>query len=231
MPRELRQRSSRINYAELLRFEDEDEPGPLRPPPAFEDDGDSGSDFAPEAAVEGDEDAEADDDDGLSDAGVADDFHSASGRALSVSSVRAAKSTKVSARRSVTLAPGISVNRQAMSSQIPSLHHRHRAVPLYNRHGSVERLTQPPCLFTQPELQLTKAWSFNATVSGRVNKAWGYNVGPGPLWELLEDRAWFKEADLDGESEPARRPRVHQNVKIIGRTRLLSLEYIEFQCI
>ncbi|KAG6882978.1 hypothetical protein C0993_008426 [Termitomyces sp. T159_Od127] len=57
----------------------------------------------------------------------------------------------------------------------------------------------------------------NARVSDRVNKSWGYNVGPGPIWELVEDRGWYKEAmknTLDMDSDGNRRPKVYKNILV-----------------
>ena len=225
MPRELRKRTARLNYAELLRFEDEDDAGPSHEVQRFDEEADSGSDFAPEVVEGNDEDAEAEDDDGLSDVDFGDEAQSPE-RERSAPSVRAARSTKAAPRRSVTLAPSISVGRQAMGSHIPSLHHRHRAIPIYNRRGSVERLSEEPGLFAEPQIVPTRAWGSNDIVTGRVNKAWGYNVGRGPLWELIEDRGWFKESKgFDDESESGRRPKVHQTTQVVTNLEVLSRKY------
>ncbi|KAG5644404.1 hypothetical protein DXG03_008571 [Asterophora parasitica] len=54
-------------------------------------------------------------------------------------------------------------------------------------------------------------------VTDRVNKSWGYNVGAGPLWEMVEDRGWYKEAvedvpDMDRDAN--RRPKVYKNIRV-----------------
>lgn len=228
MPRELRQRTSRPNYAALFRYEDEDGAGPSNAVPTFDEEMDSGSDFTPEAVDEQEQDAEAEDDDedGVSEIHSIRSLQYPSDREESVLSLRAAKSTRKVGKRSVTLAPGISLNRQTASNIIPSLHHRHRAVPIHQRHGKVERLKSAPRLFSQPEIVPTKGWSSDDTVSGRVNKAWGYNVGPGPIWEILEDRAWFKESgETEQENEGVRRPKVHQSARLVGDLEVISYEY------
>jgi len=107
----------------------------------------------------------------------------------------------------------------------PSVHHRHRAVPLYSRTGRVERLTAAPNLFGPPSLSPTNGCTESTKVSDRVNKAWGYNVGPGPLWDLSEDRGWYKEAistGSDAESDGKRRPRVYTSVRVRSGWQILS---------
>ena len=65
MPRELRKRASRVNYAELAQMDDEDdaEAGPSQATPTFDEEEDSGSDFTPEVAANDGGDIEADVDD------------------------------------------------------------------------------------------------------------------------------------------------------------------------
>ena len=97
---------------------------------------------------------------------------------------------------------------------VPNIHHRHRAIPLYNKRGPVERLVRKPSgLSPSNELTLTNAWGSSKTVLSRVGKAWGNNVGPGPLWELIEDRAWYGESNEEAE-EKTRRPRVYTDLHI-----------------
>ena len=113
----------------------------------------------------------------------------------------------------------------------PSVHHRHRAVPLYSREGRTERLTLRPSLFEPPSLTLTTSFTERPKVSERVNKAWGYNVGYGPLWDLAEDRGWYKEAITTGnnvDTEAKRRPRVYPDVRVQDAWEIMSLEYVPF---
>ena len=113
----------------------------------------------------------------------------------------------------------------------PSVHHRHRAVPLYSRGGRTERLTVQPSLFEPPSLTLTTSFTESSKVSERVNKAWGFNVGHGPLWDLAEDRGWYKEAITTGnnnDAEAKRRPRVYPDTCIQEGWQLLSSEYVPF---
>ena len=111
----------------------------------------------------------------------------------------------------------------------PSVHHRHRAVPLYPRVGRTERLTARPSLFEPPSLTLTTSCTERPKVCERVNKAWGFNVGYGPLWDLAEDRGWYKEAITTGTNpgtEAERRPQVYPDIRVQDGWKVMSLEYV-----
>jgi transcription factor C subunit 6 len=113
----------------------------------------------------------------------------------------------------------------------PSVQHRHRAVPLYSREGRTERLTVRPSLFEPSSLTLTTSFTERPKVSERVNKAWGFNVGYGPLWDLAEDRGWYKEAITTGnntDTEAKRRPRVYPDLRVPDGWEIMSLEYVFF---
>ncbi|GJE90687.1 hypothetical protein PsYK624_068310 [Phanerochaete sordida] len=226
MPRQLRQRTSRPNYAALLRFDDEDdEGGPSNMAPPIDDDAESGSDFTP--APEGDKpeeesaddeldaDADADDDEKMSVVPASEDEGSI------IASQPVSKIQKKAPKKRVSLAPGISVRQQSTAnSTLPNTHHRHRALPLYHRAegARAERLASAPSPFTVPPVIATTAYS-EQPAEPRVPKAWSYNVGPGPLWDLMEDRGFFKEAPFDeDERESVRRPRVHERIKIKHET-------------
>ncbi|KAG2106769.1 uncharacterized protein F5147DRAFT_699964 [Suillus discolor] len=106
----------------------------------------------------------------------------------------------------------------------PSVHHRHKAMPVFLRKEKVERLDAPPTLFNPPTIVSTNSMTSEQFLTDRISRAWGYNVGPGPVWDIMEDRSCFKEA-LEGEQNPInesfRRPRVHQDVEVKpGWTRL-----------
>ncbi|EGN95834.1 hypothetical protein SERLA73DRAFT_13040, partial [Serpula lacrymans var. lacrymans S7.3] len=110
----------------------------------------------------------------------------------------------------------------------PSIHHRHRAVPVYFPNTKVERLESLPPLFGPTKIVATNNFTSNTTVTERLSKAWGYNVGAGPLWDLMEDRSSFKEAaDVEGEtqSERNRRPRVYQHVCVKEGWEILDSEF------
>jgi transcription factor C subunit 6 len=119
-----------------------------------------------------------------------------------------------------------SSKRSPYSLPAPVVHHRHRAASLFSRPGRVERLTERPNLFSSCSLTLTNSFT---TIPDRVTKSWGFNFGPGPLWDLVEDRGWFKEAEVEGkdvDSEAKRRPRVYQDICVREGWQLLTEKYV-----
>ena len=243
MTRQLRARASRPNYASLagLGFED-DAAGPSQ---AVESDA-SGSEFELDAAQEEEVDDDAAEDMTLEDADGEDDDVAESASAAprrrrtastrepslayeeSVSAAPRRKNaqSKASAKRSIVLAPGLAHPSNRQTHALPNLHHRHRPMGVYKRQNKTERLAKPPVLFQPAQTVATNAWASSTIVTDRVNKSWGYNVGPGPLWELLEDRTWFKEAYKSTKfSEKELRPRVHERVTI-KLCQPLSTQYV-----
>ncbi|KAH9900932.1 hypothetical protein C8Q73DRAFT_676309 [Cubamyces lactineus] len=235
MTRQLRTRASRPNYAALMGMpEDENGAGPSQAPHENDNDDDSGSDFAPDAAADpAEEDVEMDlDDDPPSPAAAKKrkhgsrsgastrensvlDYGSASVVSSRAKKVTSAAGAKTTPRRAVTAIPGLAMSTSKPAHAAPNLHHRHRSVGVYKKEGKVERLAGPPALFEPEATVLTNAWAASEVVSTRVNKSWGYNVGPGPLWELVEDRGWFKETgSTNRTSERELRPRVHGGVAL-----------------
>ncbi|GBE81838.1 hypothetical protein SCP_0402120 [Sparassis crispa] len=219
MTRQLRSRASRLNYATLFQYEDGDGAGPSNP---FVDEADSGSDFAPEAneAQEGEGDAMAEDveeqEQELKLVSDSDHERSVIGPA-GTSGGHSAPAAKP--RKTVSLPPGLSrtaTRQQYALPALPGVHHRHRAVALYRRDSPVERLAKAPMPFAPDTTVLTKSSTADSVVAERVGKSWGFNVGPGPLWELMEDRGWFKE-EIKGDGEEKelnRRPRVYESIKV-----------------
>ena len=113
---------------------------------------------------------------------------------------------------------------------MPSVHHRHRAIPIFFRQGRAERLEARPTLFGPPKIMSTNCFTHNTIIMDRLTKAWGFNVGSGPVWDLLEDRAWYKES-IDGvgvqeEKEANRRPRVYVDVLMTLGWEILSSECV-----
>ncbi|KAI0929118.1 hypothetical protein AcW1_006148 [Taiwanofungus camphoratus] len=229
MTRKLRTRASRPNYAALFVYDDVDGDGagPSNARQDALDEEDSGSDFAPDQAAEerpeDDEDQDedmdqdiGDEDEGATDIGERRDFEredSALGLTKGLGRKDAVTTNK---KKAVSLVPELSYPSNRQMYALPSMHHRHRAIPIHCREGLVERLLQCPKPFEEEFAVPTNSWSSNTSVTAKVNKSWGYNVGPGPLWELLEDRSWYKEA-LDGageEKEMCRRPRVHESITV-----------------
>ncbi|KAH8106919.1 hypothetical protein BXZ70DRAFT_915612 [Cristinia sonorae] len=224
----LRKRTSRPNYAALADIEgleDEDEPSAAEPfnitGPQEEDDA-SGSDFAPDQP-DGDEDAEGEDEieevpDDVENGDAFEDMPSDNDEFPEVGTPDNARVMRASKKRKKPIPKGVT---------IPNVHHRHRAIPIFHREDQIERLGKRPRLFGEPEIVPTNSWSFNDGITNnRVSKALGFNVGPGPLWELLEDRAWFKESfdHIDQMDEAYRRPRVHEDVQIPIGWEILSGE-------
>ncbi|KAI0050874.1 hypothetical protein FA95DRAFT_1587504 [Auriscalpium vulgare] len=231
-PRELRPRTARPSYTAVYQDEgDNQEAGPSRPRPALDDEGSNGSDFAPAQA-----EAEPSEDEEILDANTEPEEDVDPRRSRSVRDEDASNSLAtpptVSRRPSkakVKSTPGISrpLNRQMYTRPIPSVNHRHKAIPIFRRDAPVERLVRPPVLFGANDIASTNSYTSDAVVTDRLNKAWGYNVGPGPLWEVLEDRGWFKESeDVDGQAEREewRRPRVHRGVAMSEGWSVLSPE-------
>lgn len=244
MARQLRPRKARPSYAHMAGYTDEDGAGPSAAVPSLEDE-DSGSDFVmdeapvsptgPDDAVEfdGDDDSNMEVDDLL----LRDDdsiiFPSEpSGKGKRKAKPKSAKTVAESRKMaSLPTTPGLSrsSNRQTYVLPTPSVHHRHRAVSLFTRMGRVERLETPPILFRPAKTIPTNNFTHSASITDRVNKAWGYNVGSGPLWELLEDRSWFKEAvweEADVEVEEHRRPKVHEGVRLQSGWEILDDEHV-----
>lgn len=226
MSRQLRSRASRPDYAALFQYDDpeNEDAGPSKPP-VPQDEVDSGSDFAPEGVQ--DEAAEAEDDVMDEDADAEEDVPTQGpSRASSVVIVTKPAAPRIETPKAKPM-PGLSS--KPKNYVLPNANHRHRLIPLFDRPGPVERLIGPPSPFGTPRISSTNSWSVNQAVLERISKAWGFNVGQGGLWDLLEDRAWFKESMAsNGEEsadERARRPRVHANVRAAG------FEVIDMQCV
>ena len=94
----------------------------------------------------------------------------------------------------------------------PNVHHRHRPVPLFpgpiataasapaststsTAMLRVERLQRAPLLFAPNETTPTNAYASSTMLTRRVGKAWGAGVGLGPVWQIVEDLGWFREAE------------------------------------
>ncbi|KAF5357771.1 hypothetical protein D9756_001159 [Leucocoprinus leucothites] len=254
MTRQLRPRNSRPSYASLAGFDLDDEnsgtgarAGPVSGLPDLDDDGSSGSEFSPEkdkhAAEQMQQDAEDNEDlvqdddmegkddieDNESPMKLISDVDMTSVQVIQSASTSKGKGKATSKKGNAhpSLGTGLTrTRRQMYTLPTPSVHHRHRAVPLYRREGRVERLRQPPELFKSPSIVMTNGVDQDRVLE-RLNKAWGYNVGPGPLWEMAEDRSWFKEAKIagnGGDTEAERRPLVHRDVRVKNGWKILTKE-------
>ena len=99
----------------------------------------------------------------------------------------------------------------------PSAHHRHRAIPVFSREEMVERLDEPPMLFKEPRIVPTNSMTADQSLTNRVSKSWGFNVGAGPVWQIMEDRSCYKESislSTGSMKEALRRPTVYQNLSV-----------------
>src|SRR6267154_958439 len=104
----------------------------------------------------------------------------------------------------------------------PNIHHRHRPVPLFSGPTAtaalapastptstsavvlrVERLRHAPQLFASNETVPTNAYASSPLLTRRVGKAWGMCIGVGPVWQIVEDLGWFREAE---KSKPGAAP-------------------------
>ncbi|KAK7463100.1 hypothetical protein VKT23_007685 [Stygiomarasmius scandens] len=247
MARSLRPRSARPSYASLAGIDEDRGEGPSAGPSTKQVDDDmesSGSDFTPENEVPKKGQKEADGGEESEDISEKDQLVSSDEEVASVRVVSrkpskpkpaAAAKGKAKANTNVSAISALSTpasrastftgvfKRQMYALPTPSVHHRHRAVPLNYIPGRVERLLAPPTLFSQNKIGLTYNFTHNERITDRVSKAWGYNVGSGPLWELVEDRAWFKEAKYGAETEADRRPKAYGHVPV-QKWELLDVE-------
>ncbi|KAI0345393.1 hypothetical protein BDW22DRAFT_1354319 [Trametopsis cervina] len=227
MPRELRSRASRPNYARFLADDDQEEAGPTNIQEAADKEVESGSDFAPEDKAQHDDK----DDDAMSEDDGDHDDVSMEQEPDNFSPVTPRKGGRKSANKTPRSTAGKKSTSHGRKSLplLPSVHHRHRAFPLYYKGGEVERLDLEPGPFKPDTVVFTNAWGSGDTVLRRVAKAWGTNVGPGPLWELLEDRGWYTEhMSANGDTkEEDRRPRVYSDLKFQPDLDLLQVEEAE----
>lgn len=253
MGRQLRPRRTRTNYATLTRYgseeeNDEEVSGPSSSVVAPIEN-DSESDFSPEkgvAAAESNEDTDEDEADAqqldeMDEDELDEDKPKPKSKPTKLKPRKPSAKAKGKAKekpkpKTESVAPvgPPTAKRQTYTLPTPSVHHRHRAVPLHSRVGRVERLISCPRIYESPSTALTNGLTENTKISDRVNKSWGYNVGPGPLWDLVEDRAWFKEAIITGsdvDSEASRRPRVYTGIKLNGDLEILSIECVLFPAV
>lgn len=256
MARQLRARTSRVDYAHLAKYgntapeasDGESEASVV----AMVVDEDSGSDFAPgaknEESKEEENEGEGDSDEDMAIDEDEEDMNATEKLKKRPRVSLASRSTSVvqtqakvgkSKVKTSTFASGIQASFSSGPSlggatsrksntalSTPSLHHRHRAVPIFIRTGSVERLTARPSLFEEPKTVLTNCFTSSIKISDRVSKAWGHNIGAGPLWELVEDRGWFKESGDDLSWERNRRPLVYEDLAICSSWKTLEASYV-----
>ncbi|KAN0116627.1 hypothetical protein V8E52_005771 [Russula decolorans] len=114
----------------------------------------------------------------------------------------------------------------------PNIHHRHRPVPLFSGPTAapaltptstpavmlrVERLRHTPLLFAPNETLPTNAYASSPLLTSRVGKAWGTGIGVGPIWQIIEDLGWFREAEKL-KSGPAPEQQVSEEAAVVEPT-------------
>ena len=52
------------------------------------------------------------------------------------------------------------------------------------------------------------------------------NVGKGPIWELMEDRSWWKESKSASNSQRDRRPRVYEDLDVSNGWSIIDEQYV-----
>lgn len=218
MSRQLRSRRSRPNYVALHTGEEVEvyvpDPEELA----------SGSEFAAKDS-DADGEAGAQDDDAEPDAEGSEEETDGEGGPSSEATPQVkkikSKSQGPSTRPRKSVPVGLS---KPSKSAPPTIHRRHRLPPLFRREARVERLLDPPTLFQPSKTVLTNSFTSSTRTTKRLERSWSRNVGPGPVHELLEDRAWFKEAIPDAlfVSEAGRRPVVYDTVKLDRNHQVIS---------
>ena len=109
------------------------------------------------------------------------------------------------------------------SNALPSRDHRHRPGGIWYPPCSVVRLSKKPALFKPIETIPTTSIA-EPRVERRTKKAWMYCVSPGPCWELLEDRAFFKEEYAnDNAASRTSRPHVYSDL-LQSRVSIVKLD-------
>ena len=62
--------------------------------------------------------------------------------------------------------------------------------------------------------------------TNKLNKIFGMNVGKGPIWELMEDRSWWKESKSASNSQRDRRPRVYEDLDVSNGWSIIDEQYV-----
>ncbi|KAF8584107.1 hypothetical protein K439DRAFT_1346874 [Ramaria rubella] len=135
--------------------------------------------------------------------------------------VATGRSNAASLHRPATtmLAPGLSrpSARQNYALPLPSLNHRHRGTPIHLPPARTRRLLSEPKIFGHVETVMTRSVA-DPVIRERIAKATGYNFGHGPVWELIEDRSWFKECAIGDQT----RPTAYKSLQIDQNCQFLS---------
>jgi transcription factor C subunit 6 len=241
MARSLRPRKEPKNYAAMVDIGDANDDNTSIPAvEVLEVDASSGSDF--EMADAGNEHEDHNDDENLSGDELSMEFEDPDAASDEESHQKRKGKGKATGNRTTKTLPKANARpgrlrpatRQSFSLPNPTVHHRHRPMPLFDRSGNVEQLLEEPVMFRPPSITTTNGFTSSKLTRDRLSKAWGFNVGSGPLWELLEDRGWYKEtcrvtsSSPEPEKEALRRPHVYQNVRLKDGWKILTKEFVFF---
>lgn len=150
-------------------------------------------------------------------------------------SSRATAARSVAQRKNIVLAPGLArqSNRQMHARPLPAMHHRHRFMPLFHNTSLVEQmLAKPEPLKLPPPMSQIGSGTHDERISERTGRSWSHNVGPGPVWEIVEDRAWYAEAVTGDKAqgkpwkEAFRRPLCYEDVDVRSEWEVLLNEFV-----
>jgi transcription factor C subunit 6 len=184
-----RPKRNRPSYAKSFQpfFSDEEE---IVTNVIGESDSEAGSVFDPTVGAEGRYAAESPSDEELEDLGERSRTRGdKSGATINAATLTPGTQNLLSVSRPHR--PGISV-----APNLPSKDHRHRPNGLWAPPSDVYRPLSPPNPLSKSEVVRTNSADHPAVMQ-RVKKAWANSSGIGPVWELLEDRAFFKEEWTD----------------------------------
>ncbi|KAG2059865.1 hypothetical protein BDR06DRAFT_873081, partial [Suillus hirtellus] len=70
-------------------------------------------------------------------------------------------------------------------------------------------LDAPPMLFDPPKIMPTNSMTSEQFLMDHISRAWSFNVGPGPVWDIMKDQSCFKEALEGAIDELFQCPRIH----------------------
>lgn len=211
MRRSLRPRTSKIDYSTLINSDDE----------VLQTEED-GEEFSPDVAGSSDVHEHA----SASDSPVNDneDDDEDLGEEAIISKGEGSSQTKLPQKRHHSAEKGNAPSRRRRTEG--GLHdQRSRTAPLFLRRAQVERLLEAPEPFKPSRIGAANSWNSDEAIADKFSRAVALNIGRGPVWELLEDRSWWKESvnvlNDEVETEALRRPRVHQTVRVSPNLQVL----------
>lgn len=200
----LRARGPRKSYVEQLAIsDDEPEAGPSVA--VLDERGSSGSEYdeqSPPAEAEPDEESEeqldGDDEDDESLPAADTDAMQVDRPARSTSRRRRrAAPAQPKGRQQAALPAAVSLSRlrgPKPAGDTLASRQRFRPWSTFKRPGQTLRLLSEPKPLELPDTEACNPCTINDVVTRRLTRILATNVGTGPLWELMEDCAWWKES-------------------------------------